>query len=110
MLGLADLARRHRPLGMRIPYLFGLLPVIWDNARSVARRAAPFILSALINNAFSVAFLAHFFSHVCTLPNPAAARSACHAGCGTSYFSIAFLIAACSSGAYTIPTSLAGVP
>ena len=52
---------------MRIPYLFGALPVIGDNARSVARRAAPFILSALINNTFSVAFRANFFSHLCAL-------------------------------------------
>jgi hypothetical protein len=39
------------------------LPVIWDNARPVARRAPPFILSALINNTFSIAFRADFFSH-----------------------------------------------
>jgi hypothetical protein len=64
---LADPARRHRSLGMRIPYLFGALPVIGDNARSVARRAGPFILSALINNTFSVAFRADFFSHLCAL-------------------------------------------
>jgi len=41
------------------------LPVIGDNASSVARRATPFILSALINNTFSVAFRADFFSHLC---------------------------------------------
>jgi hypothetical protein len=61
---------------MRIPYLFGPLPVIGDNARSVARRAAPFILSALINNTFSIAFRADFFSHPCAVPSPAAERSA----------------------------------
>ena len=52
---------------MRIPYLFGALAVIGDNARSVARRAGPFILSALINNTFAVAFRADFFSHLCAL-------------------------------------------
>jgi hypothetical protein len=66
--GPTDPGRRHRPLGMRIPYLFGPLLVIGDNARSVARRAAPFILSALINNTFSVAFRAKFFSHLCAPP------------------------------------------
>jgi hypothetical protein len=55
---------------MRIPYLFGPLPVIGDNARPVARRAAPFILSALINKTFSVAFRADFFSHLCALLVP----------------------------------------
>jgi hypothetical protein len=39
--------------------------VIGDNARSVARRAAPLILSALINNTFSAAFRADFFTHLC---------------------------------------------
>jgi hypothetical protein len=68
--GLADPTRRHRPFGMRIPYFFGPLPVIGDNARSVASRAATFILSALINNTFSVAFRAEFFSHLCALPGP----------------------------------------
>jgi hypothetical protein len=58
-------AARHRPVRTRIPYLFGVLPVIGDNARTVARRAAPFILSAPINNTFSVAFRADFFSHLC---------------------------------------------
>ena len=61
---------------MRIPYLFGPLSVIGDNARSIARRATPFILSALINNTLSVAFRADFFSHLCAVPSPAAGRSA----------------------------------
>jgi hypothetical protein len=60
---------------MRIPYLVGPLPVIGDNARSVAGRAAPFVLSALINNTFSVAFRADFFSHLCALPSPRCAIS-----------------------------------
>ena len=68
------------PLGMRIPYVFGPLPVIGDNARSVARRAAPFILGALINNTFSVAFRADFFSHLSAVPSPIAGRSAGRAG------------------------------
>lgn len=63
-------AARHRPVGMRIPHLFGPLPVIGDNIRPVARRAAPFILSALINNTFSVAFRADFFSHLVPLVPP----------------------------------------
>jgi hypothetical protein len=61
---------------MRTPYLFGPLPVIGDNTSSVARRAALFILSALINNTFSVAFRTGFFSHRSALPSPAAERSA----------------------------------
>jgi hypothetical protein len=68
------------PLGMRIPYLIGPLPVIGDNARSVARRATPFILSALINNTFSVAFRADVFSHLCAVPSPGVARSTGRAG------------------------------
>jgi hypothetical protein len=70
----ADDARRHRPLGMRIPYLFGALPVIGDGARTVARRAAHFILGALINNTPSIAFRAEFFGHRCAVPSPAAAQ------------------------------------
>jgi hypothetical protein len=50
-------------------------PVIGDNARTVARRAAPFILRTLINNAFSIAFRADFFSHRYAAPSPAAAQS-----------------------------------
>jgi hypothetical protein len=65
---IAQWRARHHPLGTRIPYLFGSLPVIGDNARTVAGRAAPFILSALINNTFSVAFRADFFSHLCAVP------------------------------------------
>jgi hypothetical protein len=68
------------PLGMCVPYLFGPLSIIGDHARTVARRAAPFILSALINNTFSVAFRADFVSHLYALPNPAAERSAARAG------------------------------
>ena len=78
--GPTDPARRHRPLGMRIPYLFGPLPVIGDNARSVARRAARFIFSARINNTFSVAFRTDFFSHLCAVPSLAAEQSADRAG------------------------------
>jgi hypothetical protein len=58
------------PLGMCVPYLFGPLSIIGDHARTVARRAAPFILSTLINNTFSIAFRADFFSHLCALPAP----------------------------------------
>jgi hypothetical protein len=47
---------------MCVPYLFGLLTIIGDHARTVARLAAPFILSALVNNAFSIAFRTDFFS------------------------------------------------
>jgi hypothetical protein len=54
---------------MRIPYLFGVLPVIGDNATSVTCRAAPFIVSALIDNTVPVAFGASFFSHLCGLPD-----------------------------------------
>jgi hypothetical protein len=50
------------PARARIPYLFGVLPVAGGNARSVACRAATFILSALINNTVSVAFRADFFN------------------------------------------------
>jgi hypothetical protein len=39
---------------MRFPYLFGPVPVIGDNTRTVAHRAARFILVALINNTFSL--------------------------------------------------------
>jgi hypothetical protein len=48
---------------MRIPYLIGVLPVIGDNATSVARWAAPFVVGAFINNSVPVAFRASFFSY-----------------------------------------------
>jgi hypothetical protein len=61
-------------LGMRIPYLFGPLPVIGHNAGTVTRRAASFIRGTLINNSFSIAFRADFFSRRCAAPSPAAAQ------------------------------------
>ena len=50
-----------------IPDLFRILLVVGDNARPVARRTAPFVLSAFINNAFSVAFRASLLRHLSLL-------------------------------------------
>jgi hypothetical protein len=67
--GLSRSGSKSSPARDGIPYLFRVSPVIRDIATSVARRAAFFVISALINNAFPVAFRASFVSHVCALPD-----------------------------------------
>jgi hypothetical protein len=65
-----------------------------------------FILSALIDNTFSVAFWADFFSHLCALPSPAAAPSAGRARWAAhslARFARAMALSACGASTMAIP-------